>query len=141
MRYLSEIGRPYTCARLPCITRFIILDFTLLAQWTPPTSPVPRDSATLRGYLQYALPLWDRQIACTRVRLPYIAQITILDFTLLAQWTPPDISSSRRFSDSQRVLAICATSLRSADRILVLDSDVSPGSLSWTSLYSHNGLI
>ena len=79
--------------------------------------------------------------SCTRARLSYIARITILDFTLLAQWTPPDISSSRRFSDSQRVLAKCATSLRSVDRILVLDSHVSPGSLSWTSLYSHNGLL
>src|ERR1700742_4282423 len=58
---------------------------------------------------------------CTRARLPCIARITILDFTLLAQWTPPDIPSSWRFSDSQRVLAICATSLGSVDRVLVLD--------------------
>ena len=62
MRYLSGIGRSCTCARLPCIARFIILDFTPLAQWTPSTSSVPGDLATLRGHSQYALPLWDRRI-------------------------------------------------------------------------------
>ena len=50
------------------------------------------------------------------------------------------IPSSRRFSDSQRVLAICAASMGSSDRVLVPDSHTSPGLLFWTSLYWHNGL-
>src|ERR1700742_2571265 len=73
--------------------------------------------------------------SCTRVRLLCIARFTILEFTL---WTPHDISSSRRFSDSQRVLAICATCLGSANRVLVSDFYVLPGSLYWNSLYGRH---